>query len=108
MNDFGLKPHSLIFLNKEKGYYPKSTDVYNPNEPNYGNTNFGIGKPVVLPWSSTEYNNFDIRLFYTGLEPSNYSQCRWNPNDNSIPKWWRISWKTNTQICYTAEMLLYA
>lgn len=41
MNDYGFRPGSLIGLGTEYGYYPKPTDVYNPNEPNNGNTNFG-------------------------------------------------------------------
>ncbi len=31
MNDYGFKPGTLIGLATEKGYYPASGDVYNPN-----------------------------------------------------------------------------
>ena len=41
MNDYGIRPATLFFLNPEKGYYPKDSDVYNPNAPNNGNTNVG-------------------------------------------------------------------
>jgi sodium/potassium-transporting ATPase subunit alpha len=41
MNDYGFKPHSLVSLILEWGYYPDGSDVYNPDEPNFGNTNFG-------------------------------------------------------------------
>jgi len=41
MNDYGFKPHSLIFLNRQWGYYPLDTDVYDPFEPNFGNSNWG-------------------------------------------------------------------
>jgi hypothetical protein len=42
MNDYGFKPHSLVNMILEWGYYPDATDVYNANEPNFGNSNFGI------------------------------------------------------------------
>lgn len=41
MNDYGFRPGTLIGLGTEFGYYPKPTDVYNPNLPNNGNTNYG-------------------------------------------------------------------
>lgn len=41
MNDYGIKPGTLFWLDPEEGYYPKASDVYNPNMPGNGNTNFG-------------------------------------------------------------------
>jgi hypothetical protein len=41
MNDYGFKPHTLIQMILEWGYYPDPSDVYNPDQPNFGNTNFG-------------------------------------------------------------------
>ncbi len=38
MNDYGIKPVSMIFLSLEKGYFPHPDDVYNPDLPNYGNS----------------------------------------------------------------------
>jgi hypothetical protein len=93
MNDFGFKPHTLIWLNKTKGYYPKDTDVYDPSAPHYGNTNYGKDL-TTFTFSTYIYNYMDLRLFFTGLTPMNWSKCRWDPTDDSIPKWWRISWKT--------------
>lgn len=40
MNDYGIRPHSLFYINKTKGYFPNPTDVYDPSKPGYGNTNF--------------------------------------------------------------------
>lgn len=40
MNDYGFKPHTLVMLNPQNGYYPLDTDVYNVNEPNFGNSNW--------------------------------------------------------------------
>jgi hypothetical protein len=42
LNDYGIKPLTLIFLNLKNGYFPKDTDVYDPAAPNSGNTNWGI------------------------------------------------------------------
>ena len=30
MNDYGFKPHTLLFINQLFGYYPRDEDVYNP------------------------------------------------------------------------------
>ena len=50
----------------------------------------------------------DIRLFYTDLKKNDWCKCRWNPADESVPKFYRISPFTEQQICYTSEALLYA
>jgi sodium/potassium-transporting ATPase subunit alpha len=41
LNDYGIKPTSLLFLALEEGYYQENSDVYHPDQPNFGNTNFG-------------------------------------------------------------------
>ena len=41
LNDYGFKPHTLPFLNFLTGFYPLDSDIYNPNEPNFGNSNWG-------------------------------------------------------------------
>jgi sodium/potassium-transporting ATPase subunit alpha len=52
MNDYGFKPHSLLFMILEYGYYPLASDVYNPYEPNFGNSNFANSSyQVQLAWS---------------------------------------------------------
>lgn len=50
----------------------------------------------------------DARLFYHGLTPADFSRCRWTPDDESIPRFYRISPYSQRQICYTSEALLYA
>jgi len=39
MNDYGIRPATLFWLDGEKGYFPKETDVYDPSLPCNGNTN---------------------------------------------------------------------
>ena len=46
LNDYGLPFLSACFINQQIGYYPLGSDVYNPYEPNFGNTNYG--KPSLL------------------------------------------------------------
>ena len=41
MNDYGFKFSTLLGLNLENGYEPNPTDVYDPNMPNFGNSNYG-------------------------------------------------------------------
>jgi hypothetical protein len=47
LNDYGFTFATLINLKGQRGYYPDGSDIYNPNEPNHGNSNFG---------NSTMYN----------------------------------------------------
>lgn len=109
MNDFGMPFTTLVSLNNQRGFYPNDADVYSPFEPNLGNSNFGnVDMEDRLQWSSTKDNEIDIRLFYWFNQVGDWSQCRWDPQDSSINKFWRISPITDTQICYTAESLFYA
>jgi sodium/potassium-transporting ATPase subunit alpha len=110
MNDYGIKPHAVIGLIQEPGYYPKNEDVYHAHEPNFGNTNYGYAdKYDMLFWDSPLVTYMDIRLFYTFRNASMWSKCRWDPQDDSIPHFWRFSKVTDgTQICYTTEALHYA
>ena len=41
MNDWGFKFSTILYINRELGYYPLDSDVYDPNLPNFGNSNFG-------------------------------------------------------------------
>lgn len=41
MTSYGFKLGTLINLNDSQGYFPNPTDVYNPSQPNFGNTNYG-------------------------------------------------------------------
>jgi hypothetical protein len=77
--------------------------------PNFGNSNFGNEDEAgVISWGLTKEAGLDIRLFYHGLNRDSYSKCRWEPNDESVPRLYRISSLTGKQICYTPEALLYA
>jgi sodium/potassium-transporting ATPase subunit alpha len=109
LNDYGIRPGTLFFLSLKKGIFPKDTDVYNPDVASpYGNTNWPTGKKETLAWNLTKDGKTDVRLFYYTLEPDSWVKCRWDPNDTSIPSFWRKSWVTERQICYTTEALKFA
>jgi len=97
MNDYGIRPGTLFYLDPELGYYPKETDVYNPNLPHNGNTNYGIEAfKSKLEWIKSVDGNVDIRLFYTDRDARSWSKCRWTDGDvNEGPYFYRYSSFTN-------------
>jgi hypothetical protein len=50
----------------------------------------------------------DVRLFYSFEKRESWSRCRWDPSDDSIPRFWRFSNITEKQICYTPDAVIYA
>jgi hypothetical protein len=93
MNDYGFRPGGLNKLDPEEGYFPNSTDVYNPNMPHNGNTNWGKESfRSTLPWMKTTFGKIDARLFYTERAATDWTKCRWT--DGAIdegPRWYRYS-----------------
>jgi sodium/potassium-transporting ATPase subunit alpha len=109
LNDYGIRPTSLLFLALEEGYYPENRDVYDANQPNFGNTNFGKEENYAsLFWDGNTDSEVDLRLFQSFRNKDEWSKCRWDPKDESIPRFWRISDVTDKQICYTIEANKYA
>jgi len=107
MNDYGFRPSTLFYLDPEEGYFPKSTDVYNPNLPYNGNTNYGDenakGK---IEWLKTNSGGVDLRLFYVDRPATAWAKCRWTDGEeNEGPRFYRYSEFTGKQICYTTEAL---
>jgi sodium/potassium-transporting ATPase subunit alpha len=109
MNDYGIKPATLFSLDPESGYLPKETDVYDPTKPNNGNTNVGDSDffEEKLNWLNVQWARIDIRLFYHKRPADSWSSCRWQEGDGS-PEWYRHSYITDRQICYTTESLKHA
>ena len=83
--------------------------MYDANQPNFGNTNFGKEKNYAsLFWDGNTDSEVDLRLFQSFRNKDEWSKCRWDPKDESIPRFWRISDVTDKQICYTIEANKYA
>ena len=110
MNDYGLRPYTLFNLDPRMGYVPKPTDVYNPNMPHNGNTNYGNPDLYrTITWLKTDDASIDLRLFYTDLGADSWSKCRWTDGEaDEGPYWYRYSDFTDKQICYTTEALRHA
>lgn len=97
LNDYGFTPAQVIFLNQKTGFIPLSTDIYNPDQPNFGNSNtFDSDWSDLIDWGLTGKSNLDLRLYYNGFTTKDYAKCRWNPNDENIPRFYRISPHTNS------------
>ena len=108
MNDYGVPIKTTLYILNKEGYMPKETDIYDPLAPNKGNTNVGVTEKGTMNWEKQYRNSVDLRLFYNEFEPTKWARCRWDPLDTSIPKFYRESPITKSQICYTTESLLYA
>lgn len=92
MNDYGIPFWTCQFLSNDVGYYPDPSDVYDPNEPNYGNTNYGNSDYFsTVDWGEPPDVAMDIRLFYVFRQRIDWSRCRWDPADESLPHFWRYS-----------------
>ena len=108
MNDYGVRPGTLLGLDPEDGYFPAAGDVYNPNMPFNGNSHGGDANyKGRMNWLKKAYGDIDIRLFYTDRPADAWNRCRWS-EDNNSPKFYWESSETGKQICYTTESLKYA
>lgn len=131
LNDFGIRPQALWKLALLEGPIPNETDTYDPNDVDatdgsrYGNT--ALNDPedswVSLGWDGVRSGRFDIRLFYGSTSspakkdgtrifdnrtPDDWTVCRYDPNDDSLPKFYKRSHITDFPICYTTEALKFA
>ena len=65
LNDMGYKLNTLLFLNLEPGYEPNPTDIYDPNQPNLGNTNYGFDDfRRTISWGLSDDAKIDVRVFF--------------------------------------------
>jgi hypothetical protein len=119
LNDFGIRPWALFGMAVLKAPLPHDTDVYDAHKVVYddfgkvvnmhGNTNIhGVDK-VILGWDLIRNGKIDLRLFYAAdRNDSAWTSCRWAPDDESVPRFMRISNITEKPICYSTEALKYA
>jgi sodium/potassium-transporting ATPase subunit alpha len=132
LNDFGLRPSSLWKMSEQYNALPNETDMYDVNQTTltdimdasgnkigeslYGNTNQMLGTESPynvthkLAWDKTKMAKIDVRLFYAPTRgPESWTECRWNPTDESIPSFYRMSGSSEYwPICYSTEALKYA
>jgi sodium/potassium-transporting ATPase subunit alpha len=136
LNDFGIRPQALWKLALLEGPKPRKDDFYQPEmstpealyEKNeyggttsnkladciYGHCNIDDKDNwITLSWDQTKSGKMDIRLFYSATDeairtPDNWTACRYDPMDSSLPKFYRYSHITDKPVCYTTEALKYA
>jgi len=136
MNDFGLRPTSLWALALNKSPFPNAADVYDASaselvktmsEPDdgsdpevigksqYGHTNllFGAGKEredyTYLAWDRHKHARLDVRMFYAETRDADaWTACRWDPNDEDLPHFYKFSYVSEWPICYSTEALKFA
>ena len=90
--------------------------MYDPDAPFYGNTNMekfadeDDKNNKTLAWDKYKHSKIDTRLFYAQYrEPDAYTKCRWDPNDESLPRFYRQSYVSDwSEICYSTEALKFA
>jgi len=107
LNDYGVRPATTFALALEDGYIPDPTDVYDPAQLNYGNSNYlSESFKTQLNWNGNQHNGVDIRLFYVDRSPDSWSKCRWNEGEGL--DFYKYSVVSGAQICYTTEALRFA
>ena len=73
-----------------------------------GNTNYGRDdQRGTMSWNLSAYAAIDSRLFFVLQKKESWGRCRWDPKDESLPKFWRISNISEAQYCYTPESVNY-
>jgi hypothetical protein len=65
-NDFGFPPASLQFIANANLVVPKTTDVYNPTSPTFGNSNLNTdscsNNMEMIDWIYSLHGAYDLRL----------------------------------------------
>jgi len=119
LNDYGIRPSAIWFLCKNSNYLPLAGDTYDPSKPGFGHSRWAEdltdadGKEyddvVPLAWDLTKDSKFDVRLFYHRVRDEEaWTSCRWAPDDEDVPRFYRYSNVSDKPICYNTEALKYA
>lgn len=132
LNDFGVRPQALWKIALLEAPLPNDTDLYDVNDVNgdgghnvntvtnadgttttthslYGNTNIMGEEKVVLGWDHPRNGRIDIRMFYAAFRnPDDWVQCRFDPANEDLPKFYKTSIITGHPICYSSEALKFA
>jgi len=128
LNDFGIRPSALFGMSEQKQPMPNPTDMYDASQTTltdikdangkvigqslHGNTNMMIAEEdkVKMAWDKTKMSKVDVRLFYAETRgPASYTNCRWSPDDEDLPSFYRESHSSEYwPICYSTEALKYA
>jgi len=131
LNDYGIRPSALWGLAEQLGTVPNHGDTYNASQTNavcttdaagviscsqYGNTNLTTSAAadpeegmLRMGWDKETHAKYDVRLWYaTSRSASNWTACRWAPDDTDYPEFYRVSGNSGFPVCYSTEALKYA
>ncbi|CAD8085019.1 unnamed protein product [Paramecium sonneborni] len=115
-NDFGFTPTTLYFISNKQGVLPKANDIYDPNDPWFGNSNLkenykdgtctgtNLEGYEDIDWVYANHGKFDLRMAYLKCEDGKivpnleFGECHVN----------LISPVTKKPYCYTTEASSYA
>ncbi|CAK59780.1 unnamed protein product (macronuclear) [Paramecium tetraurelia] len=114
--DFGFYPSNLLFIGIRKTILPKINDVYDPQDPWFGNTNlkeiFQDGTCTEFPesevkevdWIFANHSKLDLRMAYLECKDGKIQQLfEWAQCTVNL-----VSPYTNRPYCYTTEASNYA
>lgn len=107
MNDYGIKPATLLGMILDKSRKPEKGDTYDPTALGKGNSNYvnPAKSKDIFNWTTDADNDIDVRLFYWEYDATDWSECRWK---SDAPNFWRKNLVNDQDICYSSEALKYA
>ena len=111
LNDYGIKPATLIGLTTKLGIEPALGDSYDPlGGPCKGNSNCLLGLETRrLDMATNRDGWFDMRLFYYDFDPDKWTDCKF-ANYGSFFKQSPFVKHNGVRdpICYSSEAIKYA
>ncbi|CAD8101580.1 unnamed protein product [Paramecium primaurelia] len=114
--DFGFYPSNLLYIGIRKTILPKTNDIFDPNDPWFGNTNlkelykdgvcteFPESKSEEVDWIFANHSKLDLRMAYLECKDGKIQQSfEWAQCTVNL-----VSPYTNRPYCYTTEASNYA
>ena len=111
LNDYGLKPWTLLGLTTALGIEPAPGDVYNPLDGVCkGNSNCLKGD---LTWKLDMNTNkdgwFDMRLFFYDFDPESWNDCKYKDYASFFRESTFVKHNgVKNPICYSTEAIKYS
>lgn len=117
MYDFGFYPSDLLFIGVRETVLPKDTDVYDPNDPWFGNSNlkriykdgkcdgeFPSDEVEEIDWIYANHAKLDLRMAYIECKDGKLEEVfKWAPCNVNL-----VSPYTKRPYCYSTEASNYA
>ncbi len=111
LNDYGLKPYTLLGMTSAYGIEPAEGDVYDPlGGVCKGNSNCLIGAETRKINMATNGDGwFDMRLFFYDYEPTAWGDCLFKDSSSFFKESTFVKHNgTKNPISYSTEAIKYA